>query len=145
MTRVDIIDQLYDDITGKFSRSNGYNFDLMKVNITSPDVVDIKQFPAITFFGYGDPIIEATLGGSNQRGFKILLTGYVKASKWKDIYLLCEDIEKFLYSSDFGGDLEIGVKLNDEGPRFYGNTTMLAAGLAMFDLEFTIQYTQILV
>ena len=137
-TRVDIIDQLYDDIKGKYSKSNSYDFDLMKLDIASPDTFNTKQFPSVSFYGYGDPILEETLSGPNQRSFQILLTGYVKASVWRDIYRLCEDMEKFLYSTD----CELNIKLDEAGPRFYSNTTMLAAGLACFDLEFNIQYTQ---
>lgn len=142
VSRKIIIDQLYEDLNGRFSRSNNYNFDLKQLLIGSPDTVNIKQFPSISFYGYADPIISSSIDGSNQRGFKILITGYVKASIWADIYELCEDIEKFLYSNDFGGDLDIGVRLDDEGPRFYVNSSMLNIGLACFDLEFNIQYTQ---
>jgi len=146
VTRLNIIDQLETDLKRHYKRRNKryntYHFTPKSITVGSPDTVSIKQYPAISFYGYGDPQIEASLGGPNQRIFQILLTGYVKASKWKDIYKLCEDIEHFLYSDDFGGDLEIGIKLSEEGPRFYGNVTMLAAGLACFDLEFTIQYTQ---
>ena len=97
VSRKIIIDQLYEDLNGRFSRSNNYNFDLKQLLIGSPDTVNIKQFPSISFYGYADPIISSSIDGSNQRGFKILITGYVKASIWADIYELCEDIEKFLY------------------------------------------------
>jgi len=141
-TRLEMINQLESDLKGKYSKSNLYQYDLVGgVHLASPDTVDVRQYPAVSIYADSDPIKEKDLGSKRYiRWFHIIISGYVKASKWKDIYGLCDDIEKFLFSDDFGGDLEISISLDNDGPKFYSNKTMLAAGVAVFDLRFSIIY-----
>ena len=140
MTRKTILNQLKKDLQDNLHSSKGYNTDPVEIieGIVSFD--SVLQRPTVAYFMFSDNIIEEHLDNERERELNLLVYGYADVSlgDFDPIYDLADDIESFLYSTDWS--------YTDQS--MLGTMNVIVGGIendqAMCDLTIKIRYTQTL-
>jgi hypothetical protein len=136
--RLDIINNIKSDFENNLTIENNYNVEPAQVIIGIPRPETINQYPTLCIYLINDVIVQETLDGSRERVANIIIIGYT--NNVEDIYKLSEDVEKFLYSTDF--TYGNNTMLSETGSTFSIGGSTEATGVNMFDLQFEINYTQ---
>lgn len=137
--RKDIIIQFKTDLDEKFSIANGYNTDAVEVRLGIVSFDQFAQRPALGYWMYLDEKDEELYDTQRLRWLNFYIYGYTddeNMTNYERIYDFADDLEDFLYSSDWTytdqtllGDLIVTIGGVEEGR-------------AMFDLIMRVAYYQ---
>ena len=103
-TRKTIIDQIKTDVENTVKSANGYNSDTVEVRIGVYDPSEFTQLPSIGFWIVEDEIIDDMMDDSILRKLNMICYMYADSdgyNSYEVLYKLFDDIEKFLYSTDW--------------------------------------------
>ena len=140
MTRKTILNQLKKDLQDNLHSSKGYNTDPVEIIEGIVSFYSVLQRPTVAYFMFSDNIIEEHLDNERERELNLLVYGYADVSlgDFDPIYDLADDIESFLYSTDWS--------YTDQS--MLGTMNVIVGGIendqAMCDLTIKIRYTQTL-
>jgi len=138
-TRRTIIEQIKKDVEDNVSSANGYNSDIVNVRIGVYDPSEFTQLPSIGFLIIEDEIIDDMMDDSILRKLNMICYMYADSDGYDSylvLYNLFDDIEKFLYSTDwtFNSGTQLGRLIISYG----GVETQVGMGV----LNFQITYEQ---
>ena len=103
-TRKDIIEQLKTDTDNNVSVAEGYNTNIAEVRIGVYDPTEFITLPSIGYWVIEDEIIDDMMDDNVLRKLNMICYFYADSDgydSYTTLYNLFEDIEKFLYSTDF--------------------------------------------
>lgn len=138
-TRKEVLTQLKIDLE-TYLKTPKYNSDPLEITHGIVSFDQVISRPAIGYFMPGDEITEEYYDNNRQRSMTVVIYGYADThiNNFDNIYNLAEDVETFLYSSDW--------TYTDR--TLLGNIVIDTGGIenekSMFDLEIRIIYDQTL-
>ena len=138
MTRYELVKQIQKEFEDKFTVANGYQIEPIQVLVGLNDPLHVTQYPSLAVQLVSDPMLVVTSDDDIERIATFVVAGYFNDAE--DMYKMCDDVEKFLYSSNF--IYYESVELNPEGATFPASGIGDYAGLYTFDFMFIINYTQ---
>lgn len=139
MDRNTIIKQLKTDIEDSIKCSRGYDTDPVEVKLGVVNFDQFAQRPAIGYWMFSDTKDEEYLDDNRYRILNFIIYGYSESDglgNFDSIYELANDVEKFLYSTDW--------TYTDD--TLIGDIVVTVGGVdnerCMFDLVIQVQYIQ---